>query len=296
MKTILVTGAAGAFGRVVVEHIKTTNQFQSIALIRDNSKKTVGKTVCCDLRNAEQITTTLESIQPDYILHLAAVFTNSLEEAYKVNVESTRHILDCIKNSQFDTRVVLTGSAAEYGIVQPDENPIHENHVLFPVSVYGLSKAWQTQLLGLYANQGVDVVCARIFNLFGKGLSQKLFAGRVDSQIQEILSGEKKNVEVGPLTAIRDYISMDEAACQLIDIMNHGKTGEIYHIASGIPVTMYDFLRYQLRCHGLDESLVKASPCYSNRQGYDVPVIYADMKKTLNLAVAAKKDRHSDGK
>jgi GDP-4-dehydro-6-deoxy-D-mannose reductase len=283
VKTILVTGATGAFGQVVVEYINTFNTFQTISLTRDHSKKTTGKTVYCDLCDIKQISTTLESIRPDYILHLAATLTNSLEEAYKINVQSAQQLLDFVEKNRLNNRVVLIGSAAEYGVVQPDESPIYENHVLFPVSVYGLSKAWQTQLLGLYASRGVDVVCARVFNLFGKGLSNKLFAGRLDSQIQEVLAGQKNTIEVGALTAIRDYISMDKAACQLIDIMQYGKTGEIYHIASGIPVTMYDFMRLQLKRYGLDESLIRISPESSNRQGYDVPVIYAHIEKTKAL-------------
>jgi len=283
VKTILVTGATGAFGQVVVEYINTFSPFQSASLTRDRAKKTIGKTVFCDLCDVKQITNTLESIQPDYILHLAATLTSSLEEAYKINVQSAHHLLDFVEKNRLNTRVVLIGSAAEYGVVQPDESPIHETHALFPVSVYGLSKAWQTQLLGLYASRGVDVICARVFNLFGKGLSNKLFAGRLDSQIQAVLAGQKYTIEVGALTAIRDYISMDKAACQLIDIMQYGKTGEIYHIASGLPVTMHEFMRLQLKRHGLDESLVRTSPECSNRQGFDVPVIYADIAKTKAL-------------
>jgi GDP-4-dehydro-6-deoxy-D-mannose reductase len=231
----------------------------------------------------------LESVQPDIILHLAASFTGSLEDAYKVNVEPARQILEYVERNGCKVRVLLIGSAAEYGVVQPEENPISETHVLFPVSVYGVTKAWQTQLIGLYAGRGIDVLCARIFNLLGPGLSDRLFAGRVQRQIEEVLAGQKTIIEVGSLAALRDYVSLDEAVRQLFNIVQYGVTGEIYHVGSGVPVAMRELLGRQLELHGLNQSIVRESPGFSNRQGYDVPIIFADMKKTEALAVEKNK-------
>jgi nucleoside-diphosphate-sugar epimerase len=285
MKKVLITGAAGAFGRVVVAHINAQGGFQIVSLVKDSIEGMPGEIVHCDLRNSEQISDVLESVRPDLILHLAATFTGSLEETYRANVEPARHILDLVERDGLKSRVVLIGSAAEYGVVQPEENPISEDHVLFPVSVYGVSKAWQTQLVGLYAGRGIDVLCARIFNLFGPGVSDRLFAGRLLRQIQEVLAERKSVIEVGSLTAVRDYVSMDEAVHQLIDITNYGAKGEVYHVGSGVPISMYEFLRLQLECHGLDQSIVRVSPDFSNRHGYDVPVIYANMQKTKALGI-----------
>ena len=94
MKKILITGAAGAFGKIVVAHLNTLNSFDTISLVRSSVKEIKGEIVGCDLCDTEQITTALHSIQPDYILHLAATYANSIEEAYKVNVEPAHQILD----------------------------------------------------------------------------------------------------------------------------------------------------------------------------------------------------------
>ena len=283
MKKVLITGAAGAFGKVVVAHLNSLGGFHITLLVRHSIVGLPGEIVQCDLRCSEQLTTTLQSVNPDLILHLAATFTGSFEEIFRINVEPARHILEWVEHNSLKTRVVMIGSAAEYGVVKPEENPISEDHALFPVSIYGVSKAWQTQLLGLYAGRGVDVLCARIFNLCGHGVSKKLFAGRLQWLIQEISTGRKNVIEIGSLSAIRDYVLMDEAARQLVNISNYGDAGEVYHVGSGIPISMDEFLQIQLQSHGLDQSIVRVSPEFSNRHGYDVPMIFANMEKTKAL-------------
>jgi GDP-4-dehydro-6-deoxy-D-mannose reductase len=285
VKRVLITGAMGALGRVVVEHIKKIGTYQIFATstqvhtVHDDSV-TVS---LCNFKNLDQLTAAFDLAQPDLILHLGGSLAVNLSDAYIMNVAPAAHLLELILSRGLNTRIVLIGSAAEYGVVKPQENPINEDHTLFPVSVYGISKAWQTQLLGFYATRGIDVICARIFNLYGPGLSEKLFAGRLQRKINDIKMGHQSIIEVGSLAAIRDYITITEAACQLLTIARHGIVGNIYHIASGNPVNMRDFLIKQLEIESLSSSLIHEATGYSNHSGYDVPVIFADMKKTQFL-------------
>ncbi len=286
MTRILVTGGAGALGRAVIGLLQRSSEYQVYSIAREVIEGS--SHIQCDIRAKQELVTVLESTQPDVILHLAAAFPSDMDEAYAVNVEPAKNILDFIHREKRKTRVVLIGSAAEYGVVSPDENPIFENHVLAPISVYGMSKAWQTQLVALYDCCGVDVLCARVFNLYGAGVSGKLFAGRLQNQMTEVLAGRKASIELGALTAIRDYISTEEAATQLLTIATHGLSGQVYHIASGVPLTMQQFLLNQLDISGLSLSIVKSSPSHSNHSGYDVPVIYADVTKVNQLPHAKR--------
>lgn len=279
-KNILVTGASGALGMAVIDLLKQSDKYNIFATSRNATKD--GSDIICDVRDQKQIINAIEISAPDIILHLAASFANDFYEAYAVNVESTRHLLDHIKLCAMHTKVLLIGSAAEYGMVTSDENPIDETRHLAPVSIYGLSKAWQTQLMGLYAGT-VDVLCARVFNLYGAGLSDKLFAGRLLKQITEVIAGNAKYIQFGQLSAIRDYISTADAAEQLLTIITRGSSGKVYHVASGVPITMRDFAIEQLRANGLDSSILQESESYSNHIGYDVPVIFANNHETTRL-------------
>ena len=135
----------------------------------------------------------------------------------------------------------------------------------------------------MYAHRGLDVVVARIFNLWGAGLSSQLFAGRVDQQVRDVLAGKQARISVGSLSAIRDYISLAQAAEQIAAIAERGKSGQVYHVASGHPVSMRDLLIKRLTMDGLDYQIVDESQSNSSRVGYDVPAIYADISKTTAL-------------
>lgn len=277
MKRILVTGAEGALGQAVVACLKKDPNCVVVTAGRHSEGLHI------DMRNAPDFRTLLDRSRPALILHFAATFSNEFEEAYAVNVEATRQLLEAALSSSSPPRILLVGSAAEYGAVHPEENPIREDHPLNPVSIYGLSKAWQTQLAVLYASRGVDVVVARLFNLQGPGLSERLFVGRVQKQIREVLEGRRTGLELGPLTAVRDYVQADDAAEQLVAIATHGQGGRIYHVGSGKPVMMRELLRSMLAANGLGHIVVRESPTLSNRAGYDVPAIYADMSRTQQL-------------
>jgi GDP-4-dehydro-6-deoxy-D-mannose reductase len=220
---------------------------------------------------------------PDVIINLATIFSQDFEESFTVNVGAVKNILNTVQQEQLSTRVILIGSAAEYGNVNDVDNPVSESQVLKPLTAYGLSKAWQTQLANYYFNQGVDVIVARIFNLLAPDVSEKLFAGRVYKQIKSIAQGKQDEIQIGPLSAIRDYISTKEAAEQLMLITEQGISGEIYHVASGRPISMQELLRNILEDNGLEKTPVKVNDDFSNHKGVDLKQIYADINKTNSL-------------
>lgn len=282
-RRVLIIGATGALGRVLTRRLREDScGFIVFTPDRGNADDSL------DLLDHTQIWRMIERTHPDLILNLAATFSNDFDEAYAVNVAASRHLLEAVEASGRCVRVVLVGSAAEYGAVALDDNPISEHQVLRPVSIYGITKAWQTELAYLHASRGSDVVVARIFNLAGPGLSERLFVGRLHQQIDEIRRGVRTNIEVGPLTAIRDYLSVDDAVSQLLTIANFGEAGKVYHVASGRPITMRELLVRELAAHGLDESIVVEGAPFTNRRGYDVPAIYADISQTTALQKKAE--------
>lgn len=277
-RRVLITGATGAMGQALMTRlVENPNDLIVFAPSRSKDSNPL------DLRHRDQIVRAIERTRPDLIMHLAATFSNDFNEAYAVNVNATRHMLKAVEESALSTRVVLIGSAAEYGLVSVEENPIVEDRVLRPVSIYGMTKAWQTELAYVYAIRGVNVVVARVFNLIGPGLSDRLFIGRLYKQIEELRRGGRVRIEVGPLSAVRDYISINDAITQLLVIADYGEAGEVYHVASGQPVTMRELLARELAAHGLNDSIVVEGADLSNRRGYDVPSIYADISKTTAL-------------
>jgi nucleoside-diphosphate-sugar epimerase len=280
MTTVLLTGGGGALGKRVAESFRSRGY--NVVYGSRRAVSCVSERVL-DVTDAANVSAVIHLVKPTVIVHLAATFVNDYDVAYSTNVVGAKNILSAVKESSQPIRVVLAGSAAEYGLVTPEENPVREDRILRPVSIYGLTKSWQTNYGLMCSFQGMDVVIARIFNLDGEGLSNQLFVGRINEQIQDIESGLRQRIEVGSLSAVRDYISMKDAALQLIAICERGQSGQIYHVASGQPVKMRDFLKQRLSKSGLDFSIVDEAPALSFRSGYDVPVIYADISRTIAL-------------
>lgn len=279
----LVTGARGAIGRLFVSWLSQQADWEVVGTARNNAIS--AGLIECELSDPYAIRSAVLSVQPTHIFHMAADFSESLDQNIAVNAMSARHILDALGSCQLQSRVVLCGSAAEYGLVAATENPITEDRLLRPVSNYGLSKALQTHIGGLYAHEfGADVVIARIFNLLISGLNERLFPGRVERQIIELKRGEIDKISVGNLDAWRDYVGGQRAVELIMDIARFGVRGQIYHVASGECVQMRQLLDTMLKESDLDWSVVEERSPIGSRSYYDVPVIFADVSKTQSLS------------
>lgn len=287
MTTVLLIGSGGSLSNALSIHLRS----RGYNVIESRRSGGTDGTIL-DIRSAQSVSDVLQSLKPEYVISLAATFCGDFDESVAINVTGAHHLLASVAKYLPKTRVLLCGSAAEYGVVLPDENPVTEGQPVRPVSIYGLTKSWQTELGIMMARGGADVVIARIFNLEGRGISDRLFVGRIDKQIAEIMAGERFRIEVGSLDAVRDYITVEQASVQILAILESGKRGRVYHVATGEPIKMRDFLRRRLERVGLSLDLVDEHSDLSNRSGYDVPLIYADISNTLGLLTLDKNEKN----
>jgi nucleoside-diphosphate-sugar epimerase len=277
----LVTGSRGLLGRYLVEAIVRSGGHEVFAATR--SKPESEFEVHCDLADRASVAALLATVRPDAIFHLAGSFSNNFDDDMRDNVFAARNLFEAMIDNRGGARVVVAGSAAEYGIVEDGSNPVREEHHANPVTTYGLTKLYQTEMTLFYARtKGLDAIVARLFNVWGKGASQKLFIGRVERQIAAYLAGTAKSIAVGSLDAYRDYIPAEETARALITLMKSGTAGEIYNVGSGVPVQMKDVLKRLLDEAGVEWSAVQSERS-ANTTKYDVPVIYADVSKLRDL-------------
>ena len=210
-KPVLITGADGFVGKALIRFLSSDPSIDLYRLSRRPARD--AHTIVCDLSDAPAVTDALgRHSEFDQIYHLVGSFVNDYEAAYTANVLAARNILNALTNAKAQTRVLLIGSAAEYGMVNPENNPISEEFPLHPISIYGFTKMIQTQLADFYCRAfDSDVVVARTFNLLGPGLSERLFPGRVADQIEKHKKGELQKITVGNLAAIRDYLNIEDA-------------------------------------------------------------------------------------
>ncbi len=279
---ILVTGAHGGVAQAVLDRIRQYYSNEEIVLL--GRRDDLGY-LRCDLTNKSDVKDVLSEIQPRLIFHFAGSATNTLEVDYSNNVVSSKNIYDAIVELSINPRIFSMGSAAEYGKVNESDNPINERCHTFPVSFYGMTKLMQTQISQYYARtHGLNIVTGRMFNLKARGLSDRLFVGRLQQQIEKYIKGEISSLTFGNLKSQRDYISASGAAELIILIAEKGSSGEIYNIGSGQAIYMEELLKEVLEENGLDMSVVgKTDPTLLRSHAHEIPIIYADISKALEL-------------
>jgi nucleoside-diphosphate-sugar epimerase len=278
--TVLITGAAGFTGSYLAKAIKGNKVLVTRATpIGSSTNKDF---IQCDLSDTESVNRVIKSIQPENIFHIAGSFTNDYEKDFSGNVTVTKNILDAVKEFSPSSRVLLIGSAAEYGLISNEDSPIEESSPLRPFNIYGLTKINQKIMMDYYVNAfSLDIVMARPFNLYGKGISPRLFIGKVYQEIESLKKGVISEISLGNLEAERDYISIEDAVQHYIKVMEKGATGEVYNIANGKPTKIRDILSEILKEEKLDLSVVKANT--RTVQANDSDIIFADISKLKGL-------------
>lgn len=197
---------------------------------------------------------------PDFIINAAGIVSNDLNECLEVNFYLTESIFKALSLSKIKCRVLLIGSAAEYGLIEDQNNGVKETANMNPISNYGLSKCMQSLLARKYFNQGVDIVIARVFNIQAENLNNNLFLGSLINQIKQFKSGKIKNIHLGNISTFRDYIDLSAACNKIINVLINGKSGEIYNIGSGTPVSMKTLLLAYLKKYDVDYKNIIFTP------------------------------------
>jgi GDP-4-dehydro-6-deoxy-D-mannose reductase len=227
---VLVLGSDGFFGRNVVSVLAPNHE-----VIRGTRRVVAHESdqYHVDLLEPESIAKALQELRPEAIVNCAGVVENS--EKALINPIMTRNLLEQVVSLELKPkRVIISGSAAEYGVVDPNEIPVKETTPLNPTSIYGNSKVEEVATgLKFREERGVPVTIARIFNPIGAGMGPRFLITNILRQIQEIKVGERTTIEVSRLDAVRDCCHILDAA-NAVKLLIEGDPKEaIYNISSG---------------------------------------------------------------
>ncbi len=203
--------------------------------------------IIADLADRETVYRVVNEIRPAYIFHLASVCrTGDFADLLITNVQITDHVLRAASRLAPDVRVkvFIAGSAAEYGMVSPDELPIAEWQPVRPVSLYGISKAAQVLLAYHYCvTECLQTYIGRSFNLIGPGEPPTMVCSSLASQIAASeLYRQDPVVSVGNLASERDFVDIRDAVRAYWDIVTCGRPGEVYNVCSSSTVSIESML------------------------------------------------------
>ena len=195
-----------------------------------------------DVGDDQALARVISQVRPSHVLNCAGTTQGGKEQMSLYNVLVSETIFATLEkifpSAEERPRVVLIGSAAEYGM--PETEPVTEEHPLNPINDYGRSKKRQTELALGYGSRVADVHVARVFNLLGVGLSQQLVMGSFVEQIAAM--GSSGVLEVGNLETARDFLDVADAV-RAIDLLLDGRGRRaVYQLASGRAVRIRELV------------------------------------------------------
>lgn len=250
---VLVTGAAGFVASHLGEVWGERDDLELVGLQRPTSVTrflppgfVAG--VEADLLDQESLKEALAETRPDKIVHLAG--QSSVHESYRdpggtllANILGTQHLLLAAESAQV-RRVLVVGSADEYGEVGPEEGALSEDRALAPLSPYAVSRVAQGALCSEFARRKtVEIVRTRTFPHTGRRRGAVFAESSFARQIAEIeLDRAPPVIQVGNLDAVRDFSDVREVVEAYLLLLERGESGVVYNVCSGKGVAMRSIL------------------------------------------------------
>jgi dTDP-glucose 4,6-dehydratase len=254
MKRILITGVTGFIGsHLALELSKKNNVFGAIrpSVSRDTKslqpfleKVTL---MPCDITDAQSVQNALAKVNPDIVIHLAALspVRDSFETplAYvRTNIDGTLHVAHgMLKLPNFENKRLLYASTAEVYGIQPNHQ-VPEDAPLTPSSPYANTKAMtDTYLRMMTPVYGLNTTILRCINSYGRKFDIGFF---VEYVVTTMLRGEK--VYVGAPDSTRDYMYVTDHLNAYLAALDHPEIrGEAFNATPGGEIRNQD-LTYKL--------------------------------------------------
>lgn len=272
-RTALITGAAGFCGSYLAELFLAQGiRVVGVDQIGSNAQSGEYRLESLDLRDEAAVRRVLAEVQPDWLVHLAALTNPAapIGDLYAVNVFATIALLEAVKELVPGCTVLIAGSSAQYGVTTPEENPISEAQVFRPVTQYAVTKATQDLIGGMASAAGLPVIRTRTFNIVGPRQSPAFVTAAFARQIAEIERGLRAPViEVGNLAAQRDFLDVRDVARAYWLALAHGRPGQVYNVCSGTGRSIQELLDGLLALSTVRDIEVRRDP--RRMQPADVP-------------------------
>ena len=288
MKKALITGVAGFAGSHLSEFLLSQKIAVSGLYLPGHSVGNVDhikdkiNLIACDLLNKKDVEDKVSKINPDYVFHLAAFaspaqsFKNS-RQTLENNIVGQLNLLEALVKIKSQAKILVVGSADEYGNVDPKDLPITEETPLAPPSPYAVSKVAQ-DLLGLQfsLHHNLNIVRVRPFNHIGPRQSKHFVVCAFASQIADLEKKGGGTIRVGNLETWREFTDVRDMVKAYFLALEKGKVGSVYNIGVGKPIKIAQILKILLSLSYAKIKVVVDKKLY---RPLDIVKIYCDSSK-----------------
>jgi GDP-4-dehydro-6-deoxy-D-mannose reductase len=267
----LVTGAGGFAGQALVGHLEEAGD-EVVGLDRAAGP---------DITDAAAVRDVVARHRPDAVYHLAAVTHIGASwdaplEVFRINAEGTFNVLSACAAAGVD-RVLVVGSADEYGAVRPEDLPLSEDAPLRPLTPYGASKVSADYLaLQAFLGGGLPVIRVRAFNHTGPTQSERFMIPGLARRIAAAERENRKEIAIGSLEPVRDFTNVADVVTAYRLLIERGEPGEVYNVCSGVGHSVAEVAEHLL---GLARHAIELVPDPALVRPVEVPRLVGDNRR-----------------
>lgn len=245
-KETLITGSEGFVGHHLWRELEENGYDVNGTTLKVPESGLPEHVFQCNILEKETLKNLVAKLKPDVIFHLAAQAKTGLsfkepQTTFEVNTIGTINLLEAVRAIEgYSPRILIVGTAEEYGPVTQDKLPVKESSDLNPNNPYAISKVANWFLARQYARSfGFDIVYVTPFNHTGPGQGTGFLAPDVASQIVEIERGKHEPVLfTGDLSARRDFTDVRDVVKAYRLLVEKSQKGGRFIVSSGksVPV------------------------------------------------------------
>ncbi|GHU26882.1 GDP-6-deoxy-D-lyxo-4-hexulose reductase [Betaproteobacteria bacterium] len=284
MAVALITGIAGFTGHYLTQDLLARG-YRVVGLDQTRDELIGGASPSadrvasypCDLMDRVDLAKAVRRIEPDVVVHLAAisfVAHGDAEAIYRINVAGTRNLLEVLSSLEKKPSAVLLASSANiYG--NSTLSPIDESMPPNPANDYAVSKLAMEYMARLWMDR-LPIVTVRPFNYTGVGQAPQFLLPKIVGHFQR---GEKI-IELGNIDIERDFSDVRFVSRAYCELLQKAPAGQVFNICSGNVYSLKDVLRMMAELAGY-EIEVRVNPAFvrdnevkrlegSNRRLFDV--------------------------
>ncbi|MBU2588644.1 MAG: GDP-mannose 4,6-dehydratase [Alphaproteobacteria bacterium] len=233
MARVLVTGAGGFTGRHLLERLaRDGHELHGVVHhANDEAPSLLHRAHVADLRDLSAVARMVEDVQPDKVVHLAAiafVAHGDAAELYSSNILGTRNLLHALASASRQPQAVLVASSANvYG--NRRDGVLDESLPPEPANDYGITKLTCEMLARLYADR-LPIITVRPFNYTGLGQGEQFIIPKIIAHAKQ----RKAVIELGNIDVARDFSDVRAVVDSYARLLNaQGAIGGLFNVCSG---------------------------------------------------------------
>lgn len=277
---VLVTGAEGFVGGYLVRALAEAGH-EPVAAHRRGTAVPAGasRSVELELDDAASVESAAAEAG-DAVVHLAAVASGSAARedpghAWTINAAGTARLADAVargRGTGADTLFLLVSTGEVYG--RGAETPRVESDAVSPVSPYAASKAAAELAVAETARRtGLRYIVARPFPHTGPGQDSRYVVPAFAARLREAKRSGSRTVPTGNLDPVRDLADVRDVARAYVALLEHGRAGETYNVATGSGVRLAELFRRLAEIVGVDATPM---PDPALARAADIPYLVGD--------------------